>query len=73
MYCSTNLTTDVTADGFFSDGAELGIELKLGDADGRFSVVGIAETDGDVLGKSDGIADGVWVDIIKLTTNEPLS
>jgi len=56
-----------------TDGAKLGIELKLGDADGRISVVGIAETDGGELGKSDGIADGVWVVIIKLTTKEPLS
>ena len=25
MYCSTNLTTDVTASGFFADGAKLGM------------------------------------------------
>lgn len=55
-----------------SVGAELGIKLKVGDVDGRLIVDGIVEIDGEELGTSEGIAEGAWVDIIKLTTNEPL-
>ena len=45
----------------------------MGDAEGRLIVDGIVETDGEELGTSEGIAEGAWVDIIKLTMNEPLS
>ena len=45
----------------------------MGDAEGRLIVDGIVDADGEELGIPEGPAEGAWVDIIKLTTNEPLS